>query len=1104
MSGIREWLDALGLGEYAAAFEAERITLDTLPHLTESNLKELGLPMGPRAKVLSAAKEGVASVPPPAEVAPRDAERRQITVMFCDLVGSTALSESLDPEELSGVMQAYRRACTDVIERYEGHVAQYLGDGVMIYFGWPVAHEDDAQRAVRAGLEIVDVIASLEAATALEVRVGIATGLVVVGESGAESELAVGETPNVAARVQALADSGTVAIAQSTRHLVGGAFALEEMGAQALKGIGEAVTVWRVSGKVVSASRFESQATGSLTPFVGREHETGILLERWGQVKDGEGQVVLLSGEPGIGKSRMVQVLNERLSEEPLTRIRYQCSPYYTNSAFYPLITQIERASGFAREDTPEQKLDKLEATLAQGTDDVAAQAPFIAGILSLPLDRYPPLALPPQKQKELAIAAFADQVVGLAAQHPVLMIFEDAHWIDPTTLEAIGAVIERIEHAQVLLLITYRPEFEPPWSGHGHIATLALTRLSRRHGQAMVGKVTGGKALPDEVLDQIVAKTDGVPLFVEELTKTVLEGGHLAEKGDRYALDKPLPPLAIPATLQDSLMARLDRLAPVKEVAQIGACIGREFEYELLATVSPLRDNELQAALQELVNSELIFRRGMPPDAVCTFKHALVQDAAYESLLRSRRQQLHASIAAALVTDFSDLVEQQPERVGYQYTAAAMAAEAVPYWHRAADRAAARFANVEAINHVETALGQLAFVPDGDDHDREELSLRIILGASLIAAKGYSVPEVALNFLAAKELSESLGEIDLAGAIWLGLHRNHVTGGDVHAAHDGDQAFHDFAVASGHPRAIVTANWALGASSMWLGFFPQAAPLLHAAYDGLTLDDEEAFLRTHMESPGVTCRDFAACTDVLLGYPDRALETIKVSRDLAEQLKNPFAAAFGHCLTSQIFAWRREAHRSLSHADAAINLVLEFELPLWGAIATIHKGASLVQLGQVDAGAKSLADDGLIAAMPEVYVMAPSCLVRLAEAKLQLGDLSQAREAIDLAFHMGGQIDEGWTRAERHRVRAALMLAEDSGDLVAAEAEYLTALDFARDQSAKWFELKIAASLAGVWREQGRIAEAIDILAPVHNWFTEGFDTADLSEAKALLNNLR
>ena len=665
MSDIRQWLEELGLSQYADAFEENDVDLEAVRHLTETQFERLGVSIGHTVKIKNMATAASQSADEtkafehkqheperPPRLAP-EAERRQLTVMFCDLVGSTALSEKLDPEDLRGVIDAYRKVAGDVVERYQGHVAQYLGDGVMVYFGWPNAHEDDAGRAVRAGLDIVDAVAGLEVPERLAVRIGIATGLVVVGESGADegadAKLAVGETPNIAARIQGLAEPGTVVIAQSTRRLLGGAFALDDLGTHEAKGVSGGLRFHRVLGAAETESRFEASHGSALTPLVGRESEISLLLDRWDQAREGEGQVVLLSGEAGIGKSRVTQVLRERVADEPHTRLRYQCSPYYTNSAFYPVILQLERAAGFNRDDAPETKLDKLEAALAQGASDVPAVAPLFAAMLSLPVDRYPTLDLSPQRQKEKTIAALADQVAGLAASQPVLMIFEDAHWIDPTTLETVGAVIEAIRDHPVLLVISFRPEFESPWGAHGHVTGLTLGRFGRKLGAAMVAKVTGGKALPEDVLDQIVAKADGVPLFVEELTKTVLEAGFLKEAESEYRLDGPLPPLAIPSTLQDSLMARLDRLSPVKEVAQIGACIGRKFSYELIAAISPLRDNELQDALGQLVDSGLIFQRGMAPDATYTFKHALVQDSAYESLLKSRRRHLHERIARSL-----------------------------------------------------------------------------------------------------------------------------------------------------------------------------------------------------------------------------------------------------------------------------------------------------------------------------------------------------------------------------------------------------------------------------------------------------------------------
>jgi class 3 adenylate cyclase len=761
---VRTWLEGLGLGRYAEAFEANAIDLDTLPHISDDDLKDLGIPLGHRRKLQAA----IASLPEteaekPAPAAPQ-AERRQITVMFCDLVGSTALAETLDPEDLRSLMQAYQQACGAVIERYDGHVAQYLGDGLMTYFGWPTAHEDDAERAVRAGLEIVKAVKKVDAPEPLGVRIGVATGPVVVGETGAGDasvpKLAVGETPNLAARVQGLAGPDEIVVAPSTRRLVGGAFEVDDLGEHTLKGVVEPVRAWRVTGLGHAEGRFEAAHVGGLTPLVGREIEIAMVMERWSQAKEGEGQVVLLCGEPGIGKSRITQVLRERVADEPHIRLRYQCSPYYTNTAFYPLIQHLERAAGFSHDDPTDVKLDKLKTLLAQGTEAVAEAAPLFAAVLSIPTEgRYAPLELSPQRQKEKTIEAMANQVVGLSKEQTVLLILEDAHWIDPTTLEMFGETIARIGSARVLLVITYRPEFAPPWLGHAFVTVHTLNRLSRRHGAAMVEEVAGGKPLPAEVLDQIVAKTDGVPLFVEELTKTVIESGFLRETDDRYELDGPLPRLAIPATLHDSLMARLDRLAPVKEIAQIGATIGREFSYELLAEVSPLRGNDLHEALNRLVGSELVFRRGQPPDATYVFKNALIQDVAYDSLLKSRRQQLHTDIAQALEERLANIAGNAPELLAHHYTEAGLPEQAVAYWLKAGHRAINRSAYIEAIAHLQKGLELLSDLPETPDRDQREVDLRVAVGVALIATKGYAAPETGEAYTRARELCARLDD---------------------------------------------------------------------------------------------------------------------------------------------------------------------------------------------------------------------------------------------------------------------------------------------------------------------------------------------------------
>jgi class 3 adenylate cyclase len=703
MQTVRHWLEQLGLSQYAEIFAENDVDLEVLQLLTDADLKRLGVSLGHRRKLLKAIVELEDNqAAPPTKVIPEStstrepetmgtaAERRQLTVMFCDLVGSTALAERLDPEELRDLMQAYQRACGEVIARYDGHVAQYLGDGLMVYFGWPQAHEDDAVRATRGGLEITKAVSLLGASTPFRARVGIHTGVVVVGETGhgdaSVPKAAVGDTPNIAARLQGLAEPGNVVVSGQTRVLAGGLL-ISPIWVHA-QGVSKPMHLFKVVGRAPPIAASTLPTTGGSTPLVGREEEVALLRRRWQQARDGEGQVVLVSGEPGNGKSRLTQALREQTKGEPLTVLRYQCSPYHLNSALYPLLEQFVFAAGFAREDTPEQRLRKMEAALAVGTEQIAESAPLVAALLSLPAAHYPPLNLSPQKHKEKTLEALAGHVETLAQRQPVLMVFEDMHWIDPTSQEWLDVFVPRLQALPILLVITYRSEYTPRWAEQAHVTTLGLNRLGRRSGTELVLKVAGGEALPQEVLDQIVSHTDGVPLFVEELTKSVIESGLLLEADGQYTLHAPLPPLAIPTSLRDSLLARLDRLAPVKEIAQIGACIGREFSYELLAGVSTLSNEQLEQALGKLVEAGLVYRRGTPPDATYTFKHALVQDAAYDSLLKSKRQQLHALIAQVLEKDFSDRTASEPELLAYHYTQAGNLAAAIPLWHKAGELA--------------------------------------------------------------------------------------------------------------------------------------------------------------------------------------------------------------------------------------------------------------------------------------------------------------------------------------------------------------------------------------------------------------------------------
>src|SRR5712692_8297530 len=677
-----------------------------------------------------------------------EAERRQLTVLFCDLVDSTPLASQLDPEDLREVVRAYQEACAKVIARFEGHIAQYLGDGLLVYFGYPLAHEDDAQRAVRAGLGMVEALGQLntrleaERGVHLAVRLGVHTGLVVVGEMGGgtrQEQLALGETPNLAARLQGLAAPNTLVISAATLQLLGGFFACQSLGTPLLKGFAQPLEVYQVLSESTARSRLDAVGSRGLTPLVGREPEVALLRERWAQVTDGLGQVVLLSGEAGIGKSRLVQMLKEQVASEPQAWLTpCQCSPYYRHTALYPLIDLLERvALRFAREESSQHKLTKLEGFVVQYGLPLAETVPLLATLLSLPLPAdYAPLTMSSEQQKQQTLHALLTILLRIAAQQPVLFVMEDLHWVDPTTRELLTLLVDQGPTARILTLCTFRPDFSPPWSGRSHLTQVTLNRLPRRQAAELTGRVAHGKALPPEVVEQVVAKTDGVPLFVEELTKMVLESGLLQEQAERYELTGPLPPLAIPTTLHDSLMARLDRLAAVKGLAQLGATLGREFSYALLQAVSPWDEETLQRGLQHLVAAEFLYQRGLPPQATYLLKHALIQDAAYQSLLRSTRQRHHQHIAQVLEAHFPELCETQPELLAHHYTGAGLMVQAIPYWQRAGQRAIERSANLEAVAHLTRGLEVLATLPDTPERAQQELVMQTTLGPALMATK--------------------------------------------------------------------------------------------------------------------------------------------------------------------------------------------------------------------------------------------------------------------------------------------------------------------------------------------------------------------------------
>jgi class 3 adenylate cyclase/predicted ATPase len=1106
---VATWLRDLGLEDYAEAFRAHHIDGEVLPRLTAEDLMALGIvSIGHRRRLLDAIaaldRTGAAELPAPA-LGPAAAERRQLTVLFCDLVGSTELATRLDPEDLRGVMGAYHRCTAAVIERFDGHVAKYLGDGVLAYFGWPRAHEDDAERAVRAGLELVEAVARLEPQpdVRLQCRIGIATGPVVVGDlvgsGAARDEAVVGEVPNLAARLQALAAPGAVVISQATRRLVGGRFELDDLGPQRLKGFAEPLVAWRVAGEGRAEGRFEARQSAGLTPLVGREEQLALLLRLWRQASAGAGQVVLLSGEPGIGKSRLIRELRERIAAERHVRLTHQCSSYHQTSPLHPIIEHLERVAAFARDDPPEAQLAKFETLLARSTQRLAEAVPLIATLLGIPTGaRYPPLDLTPQRQKQLTLEALLDQLAGLAAQQPILMVHEDVHWIDPTTQELLGLTIERIARLPVLMLITFRPEFTPPWPAQPHVSTLALSRLGPDQGSAMVERVVGAKALPDEVTTQIVAKTDGVPLFVEELTKTVLESGLLADAGDHYELSGPLPPLAIPSTLHDSLLARLDHLALAKEVAQIGAAIGREFSHALLAAVADRPEVELQATLDQLLESELIFRRGTPPEATYSFKHALVQDVAYGTLLKSRRQQLHARIVQVMEEQFPEIAESQPELLAHHFTQAGLLAEAAAYWHSAGQRALQNSATLEAIAQLTRGLEALSDLSESAGRDRLELDLQVTLGGAQLAARGWAVSETGQAYERARELCDRLGETGQVFPVLWGLTVFHINRGEPCQGREIAEQMLRSAERAGDVAAQVASHRALSAALYHLGEWRSTRNHLEqvvALYGAMPNPPPPPLYAADHRAMALA---FLAPTLYVLGYPDQGRARREEALTYAQGLGHPHSLALVlsrlceyHCITHE---W--PILQDLAQVLAELGAEQRFSHYL--ATAHIFGGCALAALGRIREGVALYHRGSAIR-----RVGFPLYEAVLAEAYHKAGELADALRLLDEALDRAERTGERWFEAELYRLKAEVILSCPEHDSGAAEGCFRQAMKVAQEQRARIWELRAATSLARLWRDQGRRAEAHDLLAPVYGWFTEGFDTADLKDARALLDEL-
>jgi class 3 adenylate cyclase/predicted ATPase len=1050
----------------------------------------------------------------PAAPSRPDAERRQLTVLFCDLLDSTALAHQLDPEELREVVQAYQATCAKVIARFEGHIAQYLGDGLLVYFGYPLAHEDDAQRAVRTGLGIVEAFGQLNThlrqtrGVQLAVRLGIHTGLVVVGDvggGGRQEQLALGETPIIAYRLQDIAAPNTLVISAATFPLLGGFFACQPLGTPLLKGLAQPLAVYRVLYESMARSRLEAAGSTGLTPLVGRDEEVGLLRRRWAQVKDGAGQVVLLSGEAGIGKSRLVHVLKEQVAAESQAWLTpCQCSPYYQNTALYPWIELLERvALRFEREEAPAQKLNKLEGFLVQYGLPLAEAVPLFAALLSLPLPaEYAPLTMSPEQQKRQTLHALLTILLRIAAQQPVLFVMEDLHWVDPSTLELLNLLVDQGPTARILALFTFRPDFSLPWTGRSHLTQVTVHRLSRQQAVEVVLRVAHGKALPAEVIEQIVAKTDGVPLLVEELTKMVLGSGLLQEQEGHYALTGPLPPLAIPATLHDSLMARLDRLAAVKGLAQLGATLGREFSYELFQAVSPWDEERVRWGLHQLVEAEFLYQRGLPPQATYTFKHALIQDAAYQSLLKSTRQQYHRHIAQVLEARFPETAATQPELLAHHFTESGLMGQAISYWQRAGEHAVQRSANVEAISHLTQALALLQTLPDTPERAQQELAVYIALGVPMVQTKGHAAPEVEATYTRARALCQQLGDTPQLFSVLLGLRRLYFFRGELRTADELGEQLLRLAERLDDAGHLVRAHMMLAEGLLYLGEFVRAR--MHAE-EGIALYDPQqhrAQAFRYGNDPGVCCRAFAALALWVLGYPGQALQRSEEALAWAQELAHPFSLGVALNQAAYVHQFRREGALTQARAEATIALATEQGFALWLALGPIVRGWALAEQGQAADGLvqlrQGLAAWKAIEAHPRSYG-----LVLLASVYGKVGQPEEGLRVLTEAQTAAQATGERFWEAELSRLEGELLLAPSAENHAAVEACFQQALAVARRQQAKSLELRAAMSLAHLWQQQGKRTAAHALLAPIYDWFTEGFDTADLQEAKVLLEEL-
>ena len=1026
------------------------------------------------------------AVAAPAAPPPADAERRQLTVLFCDLVDSTRLASQLDPEDYREVVRAYQQTCAEVIQRFEGHIAQYLGDGLLVYFGYPQAHEDDAQRAVRTGLDMVQAMATLN--HRLAAGAGGATGRAgrdpyrpgdrgrgrgrqPPGTAGAGGDAQSGGPPP--------GTGGTGYGRGQCGHLPPGAWLLYRPGAGGSQPEGGH-----------GAGPGVSHAGGECGPEPPGHRRPERLNAPGGARVRSAAAPGALGAQPGRPGARWCCSVGRRaLANRAWWRCCASVSsaraphawcfavpPITSRAPSYPVIEHVQRVLHWTARCAPEARIEALEQALRTSRLPLEEVIPLFAALLSLPHPaHYPPLNLPPQRQRQKTHDALVAWLLAEAEQQPVLAVWEDLHWADPSTLEFLGLVLDQVPTARMLTLLTCRPEFHPPWASRSHLTQVTLTRLGRPQVEAMITSLTGGKALPAAVVEQIVARTDGVPLFVEELVKMILESGLVREEGDHYVLTGPLPPLAIPSTLHDSLMARLDRLATVKEVAQLGATIGRTFAYELLQAVSPLDEATLQQGLRQLVEAELVYQRGAPPQATYMFKHALIQEAAYQSLLRSTRQQFHQRIAQVLEARFPATVETQPELVAQHYTEAGLAEQAVVYWQRAGQQASDRSAHLEAISHFTTGIELLQTLPETPARTQQALTLYLALGAALQVAKGQAAPEVEHAYIQARALCQQVGETPQLVPVLFGLWRFYLVRSQLHTARELGDTLLRLAQRTDDPALAVIAHYALGSTWLFLGALPAARQHLEAGIARYTPDQSRALMFRMGLDPGVGCRAYAAWTLWLLGYPEQALARLHEALALAHELSHPYSLALVRWWAAYVYQWRRDVPAVYEHAEAAVVLATEQGFPFWEAAGTSLRGWALAMQGQSEAGMVQVRQGIAAWRATGAAMLVPYFCTLLAEVAAHLGHTADGLQALAEAHTLVEQHEERWWEAEVCRLRGVLLLRQPGTPQAEAETWLQRALDVARRQEAKSLELRAAMSLSRLWQQQGKQAEARD-----------------------------